>query len=126
MAISNLTSGYHRDFQILKELLFPQIQELKTCLEITEYAMAKVEANEHILDDSKYDLIFSVEAVNQLVLEGTPFRDAYLLVAKQIEEGSFEPPKEVKHTHLGSIGNLGNEIIKERMEKLFVTFSGEG
>ena len=126
MAISNLTSGYHRDFQILKELLFPQIQELKTCLEITEYAMAKVKANEHILDDSKYDLIFSVEAVNQLVLEGTPFRDAYLLVAKHIEEGSFEPPKEVKHTHLGSIGNLGNEIIKERMEKLFVTFSGEG
>ncbi len=125
MAISNLTSGYHRDFQILKELLFPQIQELKSCLEITEYAMAKVEANQNILDDSKYDLIFSVEAVNQLVLAGTPFRDAYLLVAKQIEEGTFTPPKEVKHTHLGSIGNLGNEVIKERMEKLFVTFSGE-
>jgi len=123
MAISNLTSGYHRDFQILKELLFPQIQELKSCLEITEYAMSKVMVNENILDDSKYDLIFSVEAVNQLVLDGTPFRDAYLLVAKQINEGTFEPPKEVKHTHLGSIGNLGNELISERMEKLINTFS---
>ncbi len=124
MMISNLTSGYHRDFQILKELLFPQIQELKSCLEITDYAMAKVSANKHILGDSKYDLIFSVEAVNQLVLEGTPFRDAYLLVAKQINEGTFVPPKEIKHTHLGSIGNLGNDMIKERMEKLFITFSG--
>lgn len=125
MMISNLTSGYHRDFQILKELLFPQIQELKSCLEITDYAMSKVEVSKNILDDSKYNLIFSVEAVNNLVLEGTPFRDAYLLVAKQIEEGIFQPPKVVKHTHLGSIGNLGNEMINERMEKLLVTFSSE-
>jgi argininosuccinate lyase len=125
MMISNLTSGYHRDFQILKELLFPQIQELKSCLEISEYAMDKRPATDNILDDSKYDLIFSVEAVNQLVLDGTPFRDAYIQVAEQIEEGTFMPPKEVMHTHLGSIGNLGNEVIKDRMEKLFVTFSGD-
>lgn len=126
MAVSNLTSGYHRDFQILKEFMFPSIKELKTCLEITEYAMSKVEVNSGILEGSKYDLIFSVEAVNQLVLEGVPFRDAYLLVAKQIQEGSFVPPTEIRHTHLGSIGNLGNQLIKERMEKQFVTFSGVG
>jgi len=124
MAVSNLTSGYHRDFQILKEFMFPSIKELKACLEITEYAMSKVEVNSGILESSKYDLIFSVEAVNQLVLDGVPFRDAYLLVAKQIQEGSFVPPTEIRHTHLGSIGNLGNELIKERMEKQFVTFNG--
>ncbi len=122
MLMSNLTSGYHRDFQILKEQLFPAIEEMKTCLEMTEYAISKVEVNKDILNDPKYDLIFSVEAVNQLVLDGIPFRDAYLSVAKQIEEGTFTPPKKVSHTHLGSIGNLGNEMIKERMESVYSFF----
>ena len=123
MMISNLTSGYHRDFQLLKELLFPQINEIKSCLEITEYAMAKVSVNEQILKDSRYDLIFSVEAVNQYVLEGMPFREAYLLVAKRVQDGTFIPPNELNHSHLGSIGNLGNEQIKARMEQVYASFT---
>jgi argininosuccinate lyase len=118
MATTNLTSGYHRDFQILKEQLFPAIEELKSCLFITEYAAGKMSVNKEILDDPKYKLIFSVEAVNELVKEGVPFRDAYLQVAKQIEDGTFEPPTKLNHTHEGSIGNLGNEEIKERLDRL--------
>lgn len=118
MATTNLTSGYHRDFQILKELLFPAIEELKSCLFISEYAAGKITVNEQILDDPKYKLIFSVEAVNELVKEGVPFRDAYQKVAKQIEDGSFEPPTELYHTHEGSIGNLGNEEIRGRLNRL--------
>ncbi|MGN8224598.1 argininosuccinate lyase [Gracilimonas sp. BCB1] len=118
MATTNLTSGYHRDFQILKELLFPAIEELKSCLFITEYAAAQMEVNQDILDDPKYKLIFSVEAVNELVKKGVPFRDAYQQVAQQIEDGSFEPPTELNHTHEGSIGNLGNEEIRERFNSI--------
>ncbi|MBO6585105.1 MAG: argininosuccinate lyase [Gracilimonas sp.] len=118
MATTNLTSGYHRDFQILKEQLFPAIEELKNCLFITEYAAAQMEVNHNILDDPKYKLIFSVEAVNELVKEGVPFRDAYQKVAQQIEDGSFAPPTELNHTHEGSIGNLGNYLLKERYNRL--------
>lgn len=118
-ATANLTSGYHRDFQILKEVLFPAINELKDCLFITEYAIGKMKVNDKILEDPKYKLIYSVEVVNELVLKGVPFREAYVQVAKQIEEGTFEPPKEIKHTHEGSIGNLGNDEIKKRMETVF-------
>lgn len=122
MATANLTSGYHRDFQILKEILFPAIQELKNCLFITEYAAGKIKVNDRILDDPKYKLIFSVEAVNELVLNGTPFRDAYQKVAQQIEDGSFTPPKELKHTHEGSLGNLGNKKIEKRLNKIMLNF----
>lgn len=118
MVTSNLTSGYHRDFQVLKEILFPAIQELKNCLFIAEYAAGKIKVNDEILEDPKYKLIFSVEAVNELVLNGTPFRDAYQQVAQQIEDGNFEPPTELNHTHEGSIGNLGNEEIRERLNRL--------
>lgn len=122
MAIGNLTSGYHRDFQLLKELLFPAIQDLKDCLFITEYAASKITANENILDDPKYKLTFSVEVVNELVLQGVPFREAYVQVAKQIKEGTFEPPKKLNHTHEGSIGNLGNEEISERFKAVIKNF----
>jgi argininosuccinate lyase len=118
MATTNLTSGYHRDFQILKEILFPAIQELKNCLSITAYAAKKIEVQGDILEDPKYKLIFSVEVVNELVQQGIPFRDAYQKVAQQIKDGSFEPPTELNHTHEGSIGNLGNEQIIERMNRL--------
>ncbi len=122
MATANLTSGYHRDFQILKELLFPALEELKSCLFITEYAARQIAVNPNIIEDPKYKLIFSVEAVNELVQNGVPFRDAYLQVAQQIEDGSFEPPKKLNHTHEGSIGNLGNEEIKQRFDKLISLF----
>jgi argininosuccinate lyase len=118
ITLSNLTSGYHRDFQLLKELLFPAIKEMKSCLKIASYSVPKIEPVKDILDDPKYKLIFSVEAVNELVVKGIPFREAYQQVAKQIEDGSFAPPKELKHTHEGSIGNLMLEEIQERMEKV--------
>lgn len=119
---TNLTSGYHRDFQMLKEVLFPAINELKDCLFITDYSVSKIETKKNILDDPKYKLIFSVEAVNELVLQGTPFRDAYLEVSKLIKENAFEVPKEIKHTHEGSIGNLGSKEIKERMNEVVLQF----
>lgn len=119
---ANLSSGYHRDFQMLKEVLFPAIKELKDCLFITEYAASKMEVTKDILDDPKYKLIFSVEAVNELVLQGVPFREAYVQVGKQIEDGTFEPPTKIKHTHEGSIGNLGNEEIRGRMVDLISSF----
>lgn len=118
ITLSNLTSGYHRDFQLLKELLFPAIKEMKSCLKIASYSVSKIEPVKDILDDPKYKLIFSVEAVNELVVKGIPFREAYQQVAKQIEDGSFVPPKELNHTHEGSIGNLMLEEIQERMEKV--------
>lgn len=118
MTLSNLTSGYHRDFQLLKELLFPAIKEMKSCLKIASYSVSKIEPVKDILDDPKYKLIFSVEAVNELVVKGIPFREAYQQVAKQIEDGSFVPPKELNHTHEGSIGNLMLEEIQERMERV--------
>ncbi len=118
MTLSNLTSGYHRDFQLLKELLFPAIKEVKSCLRIASYSVSKIEPVKNILDDPKYKLVFSVETVNELVVKGIPFREAYQQVAKQIEDGSFEPPKELKHTHEGSIGNLMLEEIQERMKRM--------
>ena len=116
MTTTNLTSGYHRDFQILKEILFPALNELKTCLFITQYATEKIKVNVELLKEPKYNLVFSVEAVNELVLKGVPFREAYIEVAKQIKGGNFIPPKDLNHTHEGSIGNLGNEEIQRRME----------
>ncbi|MEO9886839.1 MAG: argininosuccinate lyase [Balneola sp.] len=118
ITLSNLTSGYHRDFQLLKELLFPAIKEMKSCLKIASYSVSKIEPVKDILDDPKYKLIFSVEAVNELVVKGIPFREAYQQVAKQIEDESFVPPKELNHTHEGSIGNLMLEEIQERMERV--------
>ncbi|MBO6522667.1 MAG: argininosuccinate lyase [Balneolaceae bacterium] len=120
--IGNLTSGYHRDFQILKEILFPAIEDIKECLFIADYSVSKIKVTEDILDDSKYKLIFSVEAVNELVIQGVPFRDAYQQVSKSIESSTFTPPKEIKHTHEGSIGNLGNDQIKARMKKVMLGF----
>ncbi|MFV1882940.1 MAG: argininosuccinate lyase [Balneola sp.] len=118
----NLTSGYHRDFQVLKEVLFPAIKELKECLIITDYSVSKIKVAKEILKDPKYKFIFSVEAVNELVLQGVPFRDAYQQVSKEIESGTFVPPKEIKHTHEGSVGNLGNDKIKARMKEVMFGF----
>lgn len=121
--VGNLTSGYHRDFQLLKEVLFPAIEDLKECLFITDYSVSKIRVSKNILDDPKYKLIFSVEAVNELVLKGVPFRDAYQQVSKNIESGAFTLPKEIKHTHEGSLGNLGNDKIKARMKEVMFGFA---
>lgn len=108
---NNLPSGYFRDLQIIKEVFLPAFDELKDCLRMVTHMMREVKVNEQILDDDKYALLFSVEEVNRLVLEGVPFRDAYKQVGLNIEAGKFTPVKEVNHTHEGSIGNLCNDSI---------------
>lgn len=109
---NNLPSGYFRDLQIIKEVFVPAFAELQNCLEMTSLMMAQVKVNTEILNDTRYDLIFSVEEVNRLTLAGVPFRDAYKQVGLEIEAGNFSPNKTVNHTHEGSIGNLcNNEIV---------------
>ena len=116
---NNLPSGYFRDLQIIKEVFLPAFDELKNCLRMVEQMMSRITVNEHILDDCRSDPIFSVEEVNRLTLEGTPFRDAYKQVGLRIEAGDFTPNKDVHHTHEGSIGNLCNEQISS-LEKSIV------
>jgi argininosuccinate lyase len=110
---NNLPSGYFRDLQIIKEVFLPSFKELNDCLNIASLALENMLVKENILDDSKYDFLFSVEEVNKLVLQGVPFREAYKIVGEQIETGQFHPEKEVKHTHEGSIGNLCLDKIAE-------------
>jgi len=111
MITDNLPSGYFRDYQIIKELFLPVFNELKDILEMVTAMMRKITVNDRILDDKKYDAIFSVEEVNRLAAEGMPFRDAYKKVGLDIEDGNFVPDKNINHTHEGSIGNLCNEAI---------------
>lgn len=108
---NNLPSGYFRDLQIIKELFIPSFEEMNDCLQMVTRMIGEVKINEYILDDPKYLLIFSVEEVNRLVLEGVPFRDAYKQVGLEIEKGNFTHDKKVHHTHEGSIGNLCNDRI---------------
>jgi argininosuccinate lyase len=114
---SNLPSGYHRDFQLLKEGLIPAIQNLKSCLEIFSFSLKSIQVNDDILKDSKYDYLFTVEEVNELVQQGIPFRDAYKIVGEKVEKGEFKPKKEVNHKHIGSIGNLALDEIRTKMER---------
>ncbi|MCP9613081.1 argininosuccinate lyase [Coprobacter tertius] len=113
---NNLPSGYFRDLQIIKEAFLPAFDTLKECLIMATRMLTHVTINDHILDDDKYKLIFSVEEVNRLTLEGIPFRDAYKKVGLDIEAGKFETDKKVHHTHEGSIGNLCNEPVKLLMQ----------
>lgn len=116
---NNLPSGYHRDYQLLKDSLFPSIVSLTDCLDITEFMFNHLEVNASVIDQSKYDLLFSVENVNVLVNKGVPFRDAYLQVGKEIEEGTFKPLRNPTHTHEGSIGNLCNKEIRGKFEQAY-------
>jgi len=123
MMTTNLPSGYHRELQLLKELLFPAFTDLKDCLHMATFMLQNITVNTEILNDPKYTYLFSVEEVNRLVLGGTPFRDAYKQIGLAIEKGEFNPAKTVNHTHEGSIGNLGNEHITAAMNKLLVSFN---
>ncbi len=114
---NNLPSGYQRDLQLLKASVLPAIQTLKSCLELLLFSIQNVEVNTEILNDSKYDYLFTVEEVNKLVQEDVAFRDAYKIVGAKVEKGEFKPNKEVRHTHLGSIGNLCLKEIKAKMKK---------
>ncbi len=123
MMTTNLPSGYHREMQLLKELLFPAFAELKNSLQMATFMLQHIDVKTNILDDAKYNYLFSVEEVNKLVLSGTPFRDAYKQVGLAIEHGDFNPAKQVNHTHEGSIGNLGNEHITANMDKMIGSFN---
>lgn len=125
MIMNNLPSGYFRDLQIIKEVFLPAFQELRDCLKMSAYIISKMEVNEDILSDSRYDLMFSVEEVNRLASEGMPFRDAYKKVGLDIEAGNFIPNKNICHTHEGSIGNLCNKQIAELMNTLVEDFHFE-
>ena len=122
---NNLPSGYFRDLQIIKELFLPAFDELKDCLQMVTHMMREVKVNEHILDDERYALMFSVEEVNRRVLAGVPFRDAYKQVGLEIEAGAFKPDKQVAHTHEGSIGNLCNDRIAQLMQTVVKGFDFE-
>lgn len=120
---NNLPSGYFRDLQIIKEVFLPSFQELKDCLVMVTHMMDKLEVNDHILDEEKYKLLFTVEEVNKLVLSGVPFRDAYKKVGLDVENGQFSYEDPIHHTHEGSLGNLCNNQIAELKANIFSEFN---
>ena len=120
---SNLPSGYHRDLQLTKDVIFPAFNKIVDCINITTYMLSQVQVKEGLLDDEKYDVLFSVDAVNNLVVEGKPFRDAYKIVGSDIAEGKFKRPEQLNYQHLGSIGNLANDQIAQLMEMKLAQFS---
>jgi argininosuccinate lyase len=125
MMTANLPSGYHRELQLLKELLFPAFTELTNCLQMATFMLQHITVNDGILNDPKYAYLFSVEEVNRMVLKGVPFRDAYKQTGLAIERGEFNPEKTVSHTHEGSIGNLNNEEISAAFDELLGKFNFE-
>ena len=125
LIMNNLSVGYFRDLQIIKEVFLPAFDELKDCLEMAAYIINKIEVNEHILDNPMYDPMFSVEEVNRLAANGMPFRDAYKKVGLDIEAGNFVPDKNIHHTHEGSIGNLMNDKIQQLFNSILSDFHFE-
>lgn len=125
MLTTNLPSGYHREFQLLKEVIFPAIHNLKDCLGMATYALQQIQIKEDILAEDKYRYLYSVEEVNKEVLSGTPFRDAYKIVGQQIADGSFDPEREVAHTHEGSLGNLCSAEIQAKWARVWSDFKFE-
>ena len=123
LMVNNLPSGYFRDMQILKETLFPAFAEMKDCIDMLAFMVGQIIVNRNILDEDRYRYLFSVDAVNDLVLSGKPFRDAYKQIGEEINEGKFNPVKKTKHTHEGSIGNLCNFMIQEKMTAILDGFS---
>ncbi|GGG36190.1 argininosuccinate lyase [Croceivirga lutea] len=118
LIMNNLPSGYHRDLQLVKEVIVPAIQDMKACLEMLHFSLKEIKVNAAILSDTKYDYLFSVDTLNEMVKNGMPFRDAYKTMGKAIENGNFKPKRDIKHTHEGSLGNLCLEEIKKKMEKI--------
>jgi len=117
MLTTNLPSGYHRDLQLCKELIVPAIQEMKSCLEMTAFSIGEMKVNREILADEKYKYLFSVDTLNQMVLEGIPFREAYRKMGESIENGTYIPHQDIDHTHTGSIGNPALNEIREKMKR---------
>ena len=123
LIVNNLPAGYFRDLQTIKEVFLPLFKEVHECISIAILAVDKLEVNKNILDDKKYDYLFTVEAVNELVLKGVPFREAYRQVGEQIEQGTYEPKKKINHVHEGSIGNLCLDKIAAKKEAVMNRFN---
>lgn len=115
---ANLPLGYHRDLQLLKDIIFPATTEICSCMDMCDFMLQHIRINDDILSDSKYDYLFTVEDVNRLALAGMPFRDAYREVGMQVQRGEYKPVKEISHMHEGSIGNLCNDEIAAKMRKV--------
>jgi argininosuccinate lyase len=120
---NNLPSGYFRDLQLIKEIFIPSFAELKSCLTIASFAIGNIKVNDKIMEDKRYENIYSVEEVNRKVLLGVPFRDAYRQVGESINNGTFHPDKKVNHTHEGSIGNLCLEQLRQKMQSVLNSFN---
>lgn len=123
LLLGNLPSGYHRELQLTKEIIFPAIAELIACLQMMSLMLTHIRVKDQVLEDERYRYIFSVEVLNELVLQGVPFRDAYRQVAEQIAQGDFQPSRSVLHTHEGSIGNLCNDEIVSAFRETAALFS---
>ncbi len=125
LIMNNLPTGYFRDLQVIKEVFLPAFDEMDDCLRMAAYIISRMEVNEHILDDKRYDPMFSVEEVNRLTAAGMPFRDAYRKVGMEIENGTFKADRHIHHTHEGSIGNLCNDRIAAYMDNILNEFHFE-
>jgi argininosuccinate lyase len=123
LLMANLPSGYHREMQLTKEILFPAIEELENCLEMADFMLQQIEVRKDIMKDPVYQYAFSVEVLNKKVAEGVPFRDAYKEVAEEIASGKYSAPDQLTHTHTGSIGNLGLEEIEEEKNRMMQRFA---
>jgi len=121
---TNLPVGYHRDLQLLKDTTFPAISQMDSCLEMATHALRHIEVRRNILDDPMYDLLFTVEDVNRLTLQGMPFREAYKKVAQEVQQGTYQPTRQLHHTHEGSLGNLCNAEIARKMERVLSQIKG--
>ena len=124
LLMNNLPSGYHRDMQLTKEILFPAIEDLHACITMTVLMLTHIRIRKNILTDEKYKYLFSVEAVNELASQGIPFREAYQTIGNQINAGEFvfDQSKPLNHTHEGSLGNLNLKEIKMEMERVLAKF----
>lgn len=120
---ANLPLGYNRDLQLLKDIIFPAVTELTDCLDMASFMLPQMKIRTDILDDSRYDYLFTVEEVNRLVLEGMPFREAYKKVGLEVQNGTYRPVKEIHHTHLGSISNPANDRIAEKFGRIAREFN---
>jgi len=120
---TNLPSGYHRDLQLIKEHIIPAFKDLQACLQMTGLMLSQIQIKKDLLKDEKYKFLFSVEEVNKLVLQGTPFRDAYKKVGADIEQGKFSHSATPAHSHEGSIGNLCNDQVREMMNNIILNFN---
>lgn len=125
LLLTNLTSGYHRDLQLLKETIFPAIKNLKDCLAMILLMLKNIEVKKGLLDHDKYENLFTVEEMNRLIISGVPMREAYLIIGEKVASNSFVAERAVYHTHAGSIGNLMNDSIRKNMETLLAKFEFE-